>query len=172
MSSFADSPNATCTFATASVTVSPASAFIISATIVVKGVTEVAPAGAFRVAVNAFPVSMLIPPVATIANGDPVLSNVNEPVPSVVVFCSPTSQEPLLFKSANTVAPEMYPSMTLPACPPPPPPLSPEPPPLSPEPPPLSPEPPPPQAANGSIRRAYLAPLRLAFFAAHSARNF
>ena len=162
MSSPADSPNATCTFATASVTVSAASDFIISATIVVKGVTEVAPAGAFSVAVNAFPVSILIPPVATIANGDPELSNVNEPVPSVVAVCSPTSQEPLLFKSANTVAPEMYPSMTLPLKPPPPPP----------PPPPLSPEPPPPQAANGSIRRAYLAPLRLAFLAAHSARNF
>ena len=166
ISSFADNPKAVCTFATASAAVTEVSAAIISETIVVRGVTEEEPAGAFNVAVKAFPVSTFTPPYATIANGAPVLSKSTEPVASDVPFCSPVSQTPLLLRSANTVAPDMYPSIILkdsfPEEP-----LPEEPLPLDDDPP-----PPPPQAAKGSKRSAYLAPLSFPFFSDHSDRNF
>ena len=163
MSSFADNPKAVCTFATASAAVTEVSAAIISETIVVRGVTEVEPAGAFNVAVKAFPVSTFTPPYATIANGAPVLSKSTEPVASVVPVCSPVSQTPLLLRSANTVAPDMYPSITLKDS------FPEEPLPLDEDP---VPPPPPPQAASGNNRSAYLAPLSFPFFSDHSDRNF
>ena len=79
---------------------------------VVIGVITVDPASAVITTWDLRPVVTSVPPIMTKLPLPPV--KVNPPVASVMVEDSPESRVILLLASANTVAPEIYPSIDLP----------------------------------------------------------
>ena len=107
--SFESSPNADLTAVSASVNVSDCST-TSALTKVVMGLTTVDPGCALRVIVLARPVSILIPPVATIGPGA-LEAIVKTPFASVFAKGSPLSRTPFLFTSIKAIA-----SLTSPSC--------------------------------------------------------
>ena len=126
--SLESSPNADLTAVSAAVSVNDCST-TSALTRVVIGLTMVEPGWALRMIVFAEPVSILIPPVATIG---PEASDaiVKVPLESVFAEGSPVSKTPFLLTSIKTVASFTNPSCTTPVWlrgadePPPPPPAA------------------------------------------------
>jgi hypothetical protein len=106
---------ATVAAASAAVVVFPAalSASTSATTNVVSGVICVAPAGDLNSPTNNCPVEMSVPPFAQSVNPLKLASRLKLPSASVV-FPESVSQLPFLSLSAHRLAPETYPSTTLP----------------------------------------------------------